>query len=181
MKKNLADIFESLAENKTTGFLSISVPAEKNLFKFYFKNGQLYHISFGFKKGGQCINDLLSKELTSCNFIPSITIDIVSNDIPSMEKLIELFRKNNKVVAVSDSSPDFEKIKEGLKTALIKQIGPIGGRIIEKTMQEKWVPSSPPKKEDFLKLIEILQDEIEDPQGKKEFLKDANKLLEVYK
>lgn len=53
MKKNLADIIESLFENKSTGFLSIVLNSEKNLIKFYFKNGDIYHISFGFKKGAQ--------------------------------------------------------------------------------------------------------------------------------
>jgi hypothetical protein len=77
----------------------------------------------------------------------------------------------------SAESSDFIKIKEGLKVALIKQIGPIGGKIVEKIIQEKWTPSSPPVKEDFIKLIDLLKDEIDDPLSRKEFLTDANKLI----
>jgi len=43
------------------------------------------------------------------------------------------------------------------------------------------MPSSPPSKEDFLKLIDMLKDEIEDSSGRREFLIEANKLLEVYR
>ncbi|HHW20699.1 hypothetical protein [Thermodesulfovibrio thiophilus] len=184
MKKNLADIIESLFENKSTGFLSIVLNSEKNLIKFYFKNGDIYHISFGFKKGAQCINELLSKEPQQCNFIPMITVDMTSDDIPSTEKIIEMLRDMNKFINITEAmspSADFGKVKEGLKIALIKQIGPIGGKLIEKTIQEKWMPSSPPSKEDFLKLIDMLKDEIEDSSGRREFLIEANKLLEVYR
>jgi hypothetical protein len=181
MKKNLADVLESLFEDKKTGILSITVSSEKNLYKFYFKNGQIYHLSSGFKKGKACLNDFLEKEPVSCSFVPQVSVDIISNDIPSTEEIIKKLKKMNRFVSFGDDasaeSSDFIKIKEGLKVALIKQIGPIGGKIVEKIIQEKWTPSSPPVKEDFIKLIDLLKDEIDDPLSRKEFLTDANKLI----
>lgn len=181
MKKNFADIVEGLFEEKKTGILTVAVSSEKNLYKFYFKDGQLYHLSCGFKKGKSCLDEFFSKEPISCNFITAVTVDILSNDIPSTEEFIKILKENQKVVSFGDNtsvvSADFAKIKEGLKVALIKQIGPIGGKIVEKIIQEKWTPSFPPTKEDFLRLIDLLKDEIDEPLSKKEFLNEVNKLI----
>lgn len=181
MKKNLADVVDSLFKAKSTGLLTISFSSEKNLLKFYLRNGEIYHISFGFKKGIECLNEIALRQPVSYNFISQISIDITSNDIPSTEDIIKNLKGMNKFVASSDSSiiqsSDFQKIKEGIKTALIRQIGPIGGKITEKYITEKWIPSEPPSKEDFLRLVDMLKDEIEDPQSKKEFLQEVNKIL----
>ncbi|MGB9821889.1 hypothetical protein [Thermodesulfovibrio sp.] len=184
MKKNLADIIDNLSRTKSTGLLTINFSSEKNLLKFYLKDGEIYHISFGFKKGLQCLDDLASRQPVSCSFIPQISLDMTSDDIPSTEKLIKQLKEMNKFIDSQDStslSSDFAKIKDGIKTALIRQIGPIGGKITEKYISEKWVPSNPPSKEDFLNLIDMLKEEIEDPQSRREFLQEVNKLLEVYK
>jgi len=180
MKKNLADIVENLSKTKSTGLLTLTFSSEKNLLKIYLKNGEIYHLSFGFKKGSQCLNEIASKEPISYSFIPQISIDITSNDLPPTEDIIKKLKDLNKFVSSADSSsfsPDFAKIKEGIKTALIRQIGPIGGKITEKYINEKWVPSQPPSKEDFLNLIDMLKEEIEEPQSRKEFLQEVNKLL----
>ncbi len=81
----------------------------------------------------------------------------------------------------SIKSLEFQKIKDSIKIALIRQIGPIGGKILEKYIVEKWTPSNPLTKDDILRLAEMLKDEIEDPLSKREFLAEVNKLLEVYK
>lgn len=181
MKKNLADIIENLYENKSTGLLTIIFTSDKNLFKFYFKNGEIYHLSFGFKKGIQCLNEIISKEPVTCNFIPQISVDITSNDIPSTEEIITTFKNMNKFINSEESIPfhssDFQKIKDAIKTALIRQIGPIGGKITEKYIAEKWIPANPPSKDDLLNLVNLLKEEIEDPVSKKEFLNEVNKFI----
>ncbi len=180
MKKNLSDI-KNLFQTKSTGLLTVNFESEKNLLKFYLKNGQIYHISFGFQKGRRCLDEIASRQPISCNFIPQISIDITSDDIPSTEDIIKNLQDMNKFVGFADSSfvqsSDFQKIKDAIKTALIRQIGPIGGKITEKYMSEKWLPSQPPSKEDFLNLIDMLKEEIEDPQSRKEFLQEVNKIL----
>ncbi|WP_353683359.1 hypothetical protein V4D30_05655 [Thermodesulfovibrio sp. 3907-1M] len=181
MKKNLADIIENLFKIKSTGLLTVNFSSEKNLLKFYLKNGEIYHISFGFQKGRRCLDEISFRQPVSYNFIPQISIDITSNDIPSTEDIIKNLQKLDKFVISSDSSfvqaSEFQKIKDDIKTALIRQIGPIGGKITEKYINEKWVPSQPPSKEDFLNLIDMLKEEIEDPQSKREFLNEVNKIL----
>ncbi len=181
MKKNLGDIIENLYENKNTGLLTIILAADKNLFKFYFKNGEVYHLSFGFKKGAQCLNEIASRELVSYNFIPQILIDMTSNDIPPTEEIIKTLKNMNKFVSSEDSisskSLDFQKIKDAIKTALIRQIGPIGSKITEKYIAEKWISANPPSKNDFLNLVNLLKEEIEDPASRREFLNEVNKFI----
>ncbi|ACI21357.1 hypothetical protein [Thermodesulfovibrio yellowstonii] len=181
MKKNLADIIENLYESKSTGLLTIIFASEKNLFKFYFKTGQIYYLSFGFKKGVQCLNEIISREPVSYNFIPQISVDITSNDIPSTEDIITTLRNMNKFINSEDPmsfhSSDFQKIKDVIKTALIRQIGPIGSKITEKYIAEKWIPANPPSKNDLLNLVNLLKEEIEDPASRKEFLNEVNKFI----
>lgn len=181
MKKNLADIIENLYENKSTGLLTIIFASDKNLFRFYFKNGDIYYLSFGFKKGAQCLNEIASRQPISYNFIPQISVDITNNDIPQTEEIIKNLRGMNKFVnsesSISFQSSDFQRIKDAIKTALIRQIGPIGSKITEKYIAEKWVSSSPPSKDDFFNLINLLKEEIEDPLSRKEFLNEINKFI----
>lgn len=184
MKQNIANIVANICENKNTGMLTITFASEKNLFKIYFKNGEIYHLSFGFKKGLECLNEINEREPISYNFIPDVTIDISSGNL-STEKIVENLNKINKYISSEEGatikSSDFEKVKEAIKTALIRQIGPIGGKILEKYIREKWVPVNPPTKEDFLKLANLLMEEIEEPLSRKEFFNEINKILEVHK
>ncbi|MDI1470965.1 MAG: DUF4388 domain-containing protein [Thermodesulfovibrio sp.] len=179
MKKDLGDIVDNLSKTKSTGLLTINLSSDKNLLKIYLKDGSIYHISYGFKKGFECLNEIASKEPISYNFIPQIAIDIVSTNLPATEKIITTLKQMNKTVTDSAllQTPDLNKIKENIKMALVKQIGPIGGKITEKYINEKWIPSQPPNKEDFLRLVEMLKEEIEDPKSKKEFIEDVNKFL----
>lgn len=182
MKKSLGDILEDLFNGKKTGILNIAMVSEKSLFKFYFKNGEIYHISFGLKKGIESLKELLQKELYATNFISDITIDIKSKDIPHTEEIIKKIKNSNLYISLtnknSSNSLHFKKIKEKLTLALIKQIGPIGNRVIEEIIQEKWNAQVSLSKDDLFNLVELLKDEIEDQEGKKEFQREAKSFIE---
>jgi len=167
MKKDLGDIVDNLSKTKSTGLLTVNFSSDKNLLKIYLKDGAVYHISYGFKKGFECLNDIATRQPISYNFISNITIDISSSNLPSTDQIVETFKHTT----------DFEKIKENIKIALIKQIGPIGKKITEKYIAEKWVSSQPPSKEDFLRLADMLKEEIDDIKSKKEFIDEVNKIL----
>ena len=179
MKKDLRDIVDNLSKTKSIGLLTVNFSSDKNLLKIYLKDGAVYHISYGFKKGFECLNDIATRQPISYNFISNITIDISSSNLPSTDQIVETFKQMK--ITVSDSqflhTTDFEKIKENIKIALIKQIGPIGKKITEKYIAEKWVSSQPPSKEDFLRLAEMLKEEIDDIKSKKEFIDEVNKIL----
>lgn len=184
MKQPVADILSNLVEQKKTGVLNFSINSEKNLCKIYFRAGDVYHISFGFIKGLECINQIKSKEILSYNFIPDITVDLTSNDLSSTSQIIELFKKMDKFVKEDEKNlkiQNLDRIKDILKIALIRQIGPIGGKITERYIKEKWKPLSPPTKEDYMELINLLAQEIEEPQSRKDFFNETNKILEVLK
>ncbi|MCX7987925.1 MAG: DUF4388 domain-containing protein [Thermodesulfovibrio sp.] len=182
MKKLLGEILDNLYREKKTGILNIAMLSEKNLFKFYFKDGEIYHISYGFKKGNESLKELSNKEPYSSNFISNITIDIKSNDIPPTEEIINKLKNINLYIfyesEIGSGTNPFYKIKEKLKVALIKQIGPIGNKIMDKVIQEKWTAQNPPSKNDMLKLVELLSEEIEEEEGKKEFQKEVKRLIE---
>lgn len=184
MKLNISDIVAGINENKRTGILTFIFSSEKNLLKIYFKNGEIYYISFGLKKGLSCLNELDSKELISHNFIPDITIDFNNSDV-STKKVIEILKEKNKFLVSEEKTKTtfagFEKIKEVITIALIRQIGPIGGKISEKYMQEKLIPSASITREELLNLIKVLSEEIDDPNSRKEFITEVNNLLEVSK
>ncbi|MCX8033822.1 MAG: DUF4388 domain-containing protein [Thermodesulfovibrio sp.] len=182
MKKLLGDIIDNLYREKKTGILNIAMLSEKNLFKFYFKNGEIYYLSYAFKKGKESLNELFHKELRSVNFIPDITIDIKSDDIPTTEEIIKKLKAANLYISIGNeiisSTNQFQKIRERLKIALIKQIGPIGNRVLDKIIQEKWNAQLPPTKNDILKLVELLTDEIEEKEGKNEFQTEVKRFIE---
>lgn len=182
MKKQLGDILENLFNEKKTGILNIAMISEKNLFKFYFKNGDIYHISYGLKKGMESLKELFQKELYKINFISDITIDIKSEDLPHTEEIIKKIKNSNLYIYFdnreSSANSQFRKIKEKLTLALIKQIGPIGNRVIEKIIQEKWNAQISPSKDDLYNLIELLKHEIEDQEGKNEFQREAKSFIE---
>lgn len=184
MKQSLSDILTTICDHKSTGMLTVGFSLEKNLLKIYFKDGLIYHISFGLKKGIQCLDEIENKEPLSFNFIQGLSIEISSIEISSHDKIIELFKNLNKFVSrgeiLKKESLNFERIKENLKIALTRQIGPIGRKLVDKYVLEKWIASNPPSRDDFLRLIEMLKNEIDDPLSQSEFSVEATKVLEGY-
>ncbi len=185
MRSSLENYLEQLHIDKKTGILNIILAFEKNLFKFYFKEGEIYHISYKIKKGMDSLRELFEKEIKMINFIPDVTIDIENKGLPNTKEIIEEVKKLNLYLSLEQSnfSPlEFKKIKEKITLALIKQIGPIGNKVIDRVIKEKWNATIHNTKEDLIKLIGLLVEEIEDPEGKKEFQKELEQYIqEVYK
>ncbi|MEN2994303.1 MAG: hypothetical protein ABDH19_03010 [Thermodesulfovibrio sp.] len=178
MTKSLADVIEGLYKNKSTGLLTVIFLENKNLLKFYFKEGEVYHISFGWKKGLQCLHEINFDNSFLCQFIPQISVNVESETL-STKEIIKYFKSmKNFVNSDSFSSLEFQKIKDAITTALIRQLGPIGNKIIDKYIAEKWILTTPPSKKDFLNLINLLKDEIEDPISKNDFLNEVSSFIE---
>ncbi|MCS7163729.1 MAG: DUF4388 domain-containing protein [Thermodesulfovibrio sp.] len=178
MTKSLADVIEGLYKNKSTGVLTVIFSENKNLLKFYFKEGEVYHISFGLKKGIQCLYEIKFDNSFSCQFIPQISVNVESETLSTEEIIKYLKSMNNFVNSESFSSLEFQKIKDAIKTALIRQLGPIGSKIIDKYIAERWILTTPPSRKDFFNLINFLKDEIEDPISKDEFLNEVSNFIE---
>lgn len=76
----------------------------------------------------------------------------------------------------SAASGDFARIQEELKVALIRQIGPAGGKVLKKIVEETWRVSSPTKP-DLRNLVGLLKNEIEDGENRNQFAKEAEKII----
>jgi hypothetical protein len=73
-----------------------------------------------------------------------------------------------------EDSDDVKTLEE-IKVALIRQIGPAGAKVMSRIAADKWHASMPFTKEDIETLINLLQNEIDDQDGRKAFIKEANK------
>lgn len=182
MKLHLADIIEKLHKEKKTGMLNIAMTSDKMLFKIYFKNGEIYHISYGFKKGMESLKSIFDKELSVGNFIPDVALDLISNDLPKTREIIEFLKNTNLRLSFCSnfvhSDNRLYKIRDKLKRALIAQIGPIGSKIVDNVIQDKLNAKTLNAKSDILELVEILSEEIEDEEEKRNFQIELKEFIE---
>lgn len=190
MKQLLSDVIAELNRTKQSGQLSLSVKGGNSLFKIFFKDGKVYHITCGEKADADCLEIFDGSEFSEVFFLPNIRVDIPNVTVPPTEHLIQFFRDRQLTVEMKQplaagtgaasqapaGANGFVRIQEGLRVALIRQIGPVGGKVLLKVLQEKWNVASPTK-EDLRALIDLLKAEIDDAENKNEFAKEAEKLI----
>ncbi len=189
----LSEVINDISQNKKTGILSIAIRGDaKNLFKIFFKDGTIYHLTCGNQKDSECLDLYGSFDFSSCSFLANAKSDTSRPvGLPATPEIIRLFEKKNDPIEIippdgkaastgganAMAPADFERIREELKVALIKQIGPAGGKILTKIINEKWRVLSPTKS-DLQKLVVLLKDEIDDDNNKTLFLRDAEQIIE---
>jgi hypothetical protein len=193
MITTIADIATNLHQGKRTGLLTLRVVQSNSLFKMFFREGQVYHISYGAAKGAECLSNIDALEFSDYSFIADIKLDIPGGSLPTTPDIIKHLQVVDKMFesrggegggAVSNAAlskavygGNFAQIKEGLKTALVRQIGPAGGKIFTRAIEQKWQAASPPQKNDLLNLISILKEEIDDMDDRKVFIDEANEII----
>lgn len=183
MKTSLSDLIADINRTRKTGLLSINIRGSTNLFKMFFKEGEIYHIAYGNYKGHECLSNLDTLDFSEYSFISDIKLDLKS-DIPPTAQIIQLFKVIGKIVeekgggGASSSGAGLDaRISEALKTALTRQIGPAGGKVFTKVVEGKWRSSSMPTRDNLLELIELLKGEIDDADSKNDFVKEARKIV----
>lgn len=195
MEITLSEVVADLNRNKKTGILSIAIRGDaKNLLKFFFKDGDVYHLTCSDQKDTDCLRQFETLDFLSCSFLPNAKYEASqSTNLPPTSEIIRILEKKTAPVEVANfriktatasvpdiattaTSVDFVKIREALKVALTRQIGPVGGKVLTKIIDKKWsVPS--PTKVDLQKLLDLLKDEIEDKKNQDEFVKDAEQII----
>ena len=176
----LAKIVADINEGRKTGVLTVMVKGGSHLLKLFFREGEVYHLNCGSLRNNECIDSINSLEFGDCMFLPDVRLDAKAGAIPPTSELIQLLRASAKMVESKASSKGYEdsddvKLLEEIKVALIRQIGPAGARVMSRIIAEKWHASMPFTKEDIEALINLLQVEIDDEDGRKAFIKEANK------
>jgi hypothetical protein len=98
MKKNLADIIAEIGNAKATGILTLSLSNDPSLFKIFFKNGKVYHITHSTCKDKQCLVRLTELVFLTGQFMPGAFVDMQDELSVSNDELITLVRTSNKTV-----------------------------------------------------------------------------------
>jgi len=98
--KLFADLLQELRRGKKNGALYISI-AEKSedMARFYFQNGELYHIRYGMAIGNECLDIMEFYTMKSATFYEGITApDTPAKDMPATDDIITRFRKSGQSI-----------------------------------------------------------------------------------
>jgi|WetSurMetagenome_2_1015567.scaffolds.fasta_scaffold00217_16 hypothetical protein len=181
----LAKIVGDVHDGRKTGVLTVFVKGGNHLLKLFFREGECYHLTCGNLKNTECIDSLKTIELGDCLFVPDVKLDASGSSITSMDDLISRLTDLGVMVeaklanggakaAGKDDSADGKKL-EMIKLALIRQIGPAGGKVMTRIVESKWHASVPYAREDIDALINLLKNEIDDQDAKNAFMTEAGK------
>ncbi len=180
----LDGVVTDISQKKKSGMLSVMVKASNQLFKIYFVDGEIYHLFYGNCKNSDCFSGLELLEFADCFFLSGAKSNTGERiNIPT-SKIIERLKAANKSVLCKDMEAgavpagfqDFAAIRDRLKAALIRQIGPVGDIVFPKAV-DKWTAASSPTKQGLGELVDLLKEEIDDPKNKSEFVTEANTII----
>jgi hypothetical protein len=189
MKNSLSDFIAEINRDRKSGLLSIPVKGANKLLKLFFREGELYYIACGDAKGWSCVAQATSYGLTDYFFMPDASVNFQDNNLPALQEIIRHFKSataavepaaDPKVAGRPQSTGKIfasAAVLDKLSLALTRQIGPAGGKVVKRIVEQQWHPSSPPSKEDYAQLIEFLKNEIENPDDRNLFIKEAREIL----
>jgi hypothetical protein len=181
----LAKIVSDVHDGRKTGVLTVFVKGGNHLLKLFFREGECYHLTCGSLKNAECIESLKAIELGDCLFVPDVKLDTTGGTIQSTDELVRRLTEAGIMVEsklagggaktpTADDSADAKRL-ELIKVALIRQIGPAGGKVMNRAVDSKWHATSPYTREDIEALINILKNEIDDQDAKNVFIAEAGK------
>lgn len=188
MKTALSEFIEEINRNRKSGLLSITVKGANTLLKLFFREGEVYHATCGNVRGSACLAQASGNDFAEYFFMPDIALNVLDENLPPLADIIRYFSDASSAAEVqlrpgtggasrgqSVSGPP--TAQENLKLALIRQIGPVGAKVISRIVEQTWKASSPPTREELLQLIDLLKVEIENPDDRSVFVKEATAIL----
>ncbi|MEK6744666.1 MAG: DUF4388 domain-containing protein [Nitrospirota bacterium] len=189
MKTGLSEFIAEIYQGRKSGLLSIAVKGANTQLKLFFREGQIYHATCGNMKGKECLAQAIGHEFSQYFFMPDVSLNARDGNLPSLADIIQLFRAADKAVEMparpATGDNQASRVQPGgpaaalehLTLALIRQIGPVGAKVFSRTIEQKWHASPQPTREDLLRLVDILKDEIENPADRNEFLKETANII----
>lgn len=99
----LADVVRELYAGKQNGALYVSmVETSEDLFRIYFRNGEIYHIRYGTAVGKDCLDIMEFYTLNSATHFEGILSpgDVSSPDLPPTVEIIAFLRTLGTTVKV---------------------------------------------------------------------------------
>jgi hypothetical protein len=106
----VADLLLHLQRTKMSGAIYISIKEQsEDMARFYFRNGELYHVRYGSAVGRDCLDILHYYILSSASFFEGVQApDAPAKDLPETDDIIAHFRKTGQVVKVRGEVPGME-------------------------------------------------------------------------
>lgn len=100
-EKQIAEALQDIHAAKKSGALYISIVEQsEDLFRVYFKNGDIYHIRYGSALGKDCLDLIEFYTLSGATWYDGILSpgDVKSPDLPPTDGIIEDLKKIDKKV-----------------------------------------------------------------------------------
>jgi len=189
MKNSLSDFIAELNRNRKSGLLSVTVKGANKLLKLFFREGELYYVACGDAKGWSCVAQAGDCESADYFFMPEASFNAQDSSLPALQEIVHYFKSTGAAgdpgagTQATGSAPANGRIVtasgvlDTITLALTRQIGPAGGKVVKRIVEQQWHPSSPPSKADYAQLIELLKSEIENADDRNLFVKEARELL----
>ena len=96
-----ADILQELYDAKKTGALYVRiVETSEDLYRMFFKNGNICHVRYGSAVGRDCLDILEYYTLAGATFFDGINAPTLTSDLPDTEQIISMMRGFNKKVTM---------------------------------------------------------------------------------
>jgi hypothetical protein len=97
-----ADILQELSDAKRTGALYVRiVETSEDLYRIFFKNGDICHIRYGSAVGKDCLDIIEYYNLAGATFFDGINApEGVDPGLPDTKQIISLVREFNKKVSL---------------------------------------------------------------------------------
>ena len=99
--KVFADVLQDFHEKKKNGALYVSVAvASENLIRFYFRDGEIYHLSYGATADRECLDILDCYDLDKAVYFDGMNSAVASSTLPRTRDLISAIRRTGKNVFI---------------------------------------------------------------------------------
>jgi hypothetical protein len=97
-----ADILQELHDGKKTGALYVRIlETSEDLYRMFFKDGNICHVRYGSAVGRDCLDILEYYTLGGATYFDGINApDRIATDLPDTEQIITMMRGFNKKVTM---------------------------------------------------------------------------------
>lgn len=186
MQKNLADILTEVSGAGATGILSLSMSNDAALFKIFFKNGNVYHITHGTCRDRECLATMADRPFTQGSFLPGAHIDIKDATVIPHDDIMAAARIANKMItwagkggagsgqngkADSQLANVDPAVIDRIGDELLNMVGPIAPMVLSNAYEACALKQGAAvAKSDFQRLLIKISDQLPD-EHKKTFMK----------
>ncbi len=177
------DITNEIIQNKQTGLLTLVAKNGKYHVKVFFAEGEVYRVAYGDLKDADCLNACETLEMSECFFTSGAKITTnepcsapTATIIEHLKKCMDKSGAPRVTATGAGGKQDITAIRDRLKVALMRQVGPVGDILFSRIL-EQWRPSSPPTRQQLVELVGLMKESIEDDGNKKEFEKEAGAII----